>query len=122
MNEQTAVTVAPTMMALTGISKNYDGVAALTNVDLTIRAGEVHALLGENGAGKSTLVGIASGAIAPDGGVIAMGEDTFARLTPAQATDLRHHHRPSAPGRSAGHDGGREHPGRRAGRRPDGER
>jgi ribose transport system ATP-binding protein len=89
VNEQTAVTVAPTMMALTGISKNYDGVAALTDVDLIIRAGEVHALLGENGAGKSTLVGVASGAIAPDGGVIAMGEDTFARLTPAQATDLR---------------------------------
>jgi ribose transport system ATP-binding protein len=89
VNEQTAVALAPTTMALTGIGKNYDGVAALTDVDLIIRAGEVHALLGENGAGKSTLMGIASGAVAPDAGSILVGGIAFSRLTPAQASELR---------------------------------
>jgi ribose transport system ATP-binding protein len=89
VNEQTTLAVASTMMALTGIGKYYDGVAALTDVDLTIRAGEVHALLGENGAGKSTLVAVASGAVAPDTGSIEVGDITFSRLTPAQATELR---------------------------------
>ena len=54
MNEQTTVAVVPAAMALTGISKNYDGVAALTGVDLTIRSGETHAIMGPNGSGKST--------------------------------------------------------------------
>jgi ribose transport system ATP-binding protein len=89
VNEQTAVVAAPTIMALTGISKNYDAVAALANVDLTIRAGEVHALLGENGAGKSTLVGVASGAVAPDTGSITVRGATFGRLNPGQASALR---------------------------------
>src|SRR5690349_11182612 len=75
-------------MALTGIGKSYAGVAALTGVDLTIRAGEVHALLGENGAGKSTLMSVASGAVAPDTGSIEVGGATFDRLTPAQASAL----------------------------------
>ncbi|MFI5897791.1 ATP-binding cassette domain-containing protein [Actinoplanes sp. NPDC051513] len=89
MNEQTTVTVAPATMALTGISKNYDGVAALTGVDLTVRSGEVHALLGENGAGKSTLMGVASGAVVPDAGSITIGDQTYDHLTPAQAAELR---------------------------------
>jgi ribose transport system ATP-binding protein len=89
VNEQTTVAVVPTTMALTGISKNYDGVAALTGVDLTIRSGEVHALLGENGAGKSTLMGVASGAVMPDAGSITVGDGTFDHLTPAQARELR---------------------------------
>src|SRR2546423_2538613 len=75
-------------MALTGIGKNYDGVAALTDVDLTIRAGEVHALLGENGAGKSTLMGVASGAVAPDTGSIVVDGAAYGMLTPARATEL----------------------------------
>jgi ribose transport system ATP-binding protein len=89
VNEQTAVAVAPAMMELAAISKNYDGVPALTDVDLTIRAGEIHALLGENGAGKSTLVAVASGAVAPDTGSITVGDTTYHRLTPAQAIELR---------------------------------
>ncbi len=80
---------ASTTMALAGIGKNYDGVAALTGVDLEIRSGEVHALLGENGAGKSTLMGVASGAIAPDAGTITVGGQTYPRLTPVQATELK---------------------------------
>ena len=53
--------VAQPTMVMTGISKSYEGVAALTDVSLVVQAGEVHALLGENGAGKSTLMGVASG-------------------------------------------------------------
>jgi ribose transport system ATP-binding protein len=79
--------IAPTM-ALVGITKTYDGVVALKDVSLDVRAGEVHALLGENGAGKSTLMNVASGAVSPDAGAIAVGDQTFSRLTPRQATDL----------------------------------
>lgn len=48
------------------ISKRYGGVLALDNVDLTIRTGEIHCLVGENGSGKSTLVRIISGVVQPE--------------------------------------------------------
>ena len=53
-----------------GITKTFPGVRALDNVDLELRAGETHILLGENGAGKSTLMKILSGAYAPDAGEV----------------------------------------------------
>jgi len=55
---------------LTRITKSYPGVQALKDVDLTLRPGSIHALLGENGAGKSTLINILSGGTSPDAGVI----------------------------------------------------
>ena len=61
---------------------------ALAGVDVTIRAGEVLALLGENGAGKSTLVKVLTGVIAPDSGTIEIGGGPFDALTPRRAEDL----------------------------------
>jgi general nucleoside transport system ATP-binding protein len=59
-------------LKLAGISKSFDGFRALSGVDLSVQAGEVHALLGENGAGKSTLMNIAAGLYRPDEGSISV--------------------------------------------------
>ena len=56
------------ILELRNIGKTFSGVNVLRNVDLTIRRGEVHAILGENGAGKSTLIKIISGYHQPDAG------------------------------------------------------
>ena len=50
------------------VSKTFGSVKALSNVQLTLYPGEVHALMGENGAGKSTLMKVLSGAYKPDAG------------------------------------------------------
>src|SRR5690349_6302012 len=58
------------VLRLTGMVKEFPGVRALDGVDLEVRAGEVHCLLGQNGAGKSTLIKVLAGAHQPDEGVI----------------------------------------------------
>ena len=58
------------LLEMKGIGKTFPGVKALEGVNLTIREGQVHALLGENGAGKSTLIKILSGAYTKDEGQI----------------------------------------------------
>ena len=58
------------LLAMRGMVKSFPGVKALRGVDLTLRSGEVLALLGENGAGKSTLIKLLSGAHRPDAGTI----------------------------------------------------
>lgn len=58
------------LLEMQGITKSFPGVKALQGVDLTLRRGEVLALLGENGAGKSTLIKVLSGAHTPDRGKI----------------------------------------------------
>jgi ribose transport system ATP-binding protein len=61
-------TLAMPLLELSGITKSFGGVAALTDVDFTLRAGEIHGLVGENGAGKSTTMKIIAGVIAADRG------------------------------------------------------
>ena len=85
-------------LVLSGISKHYDGVAALTDVSLEVRAGEVHALLGENGAGKSTLMGVATGSVVPDAGSIEVRGEAVPVLTPPLATSLGPPSDPPPPG------------------------
>jgi monosaccharide-transporting ATPase len=59
-----------TMLTMKGITKSFPGVTALEDVDLTLRQGEVHALMGENGAGKSTLIKVLTGVEHLDHGTI----------------------------------------------------
>ena len=56
------------LLEMRGIVKQFPGVRALDGVDLDVRAGEVHCLLGQNGAGKSTLIKVLAGAHQPDAG------------------------------------------------------
>ncbi|HZJ64650.1 MAG TPA: ATP-binding cassette domain-containing protein [Kofleriaceae bacterium] len=75
------------VLGLRQVTKRYAGVTALSDVSIEIRAGEVHAILGENGAGKSTLMNVASGTVQPDGGAIVFEGQTVA-LTPTAAVRL----------------------------------
>lgn len=67
-NERTSE--APVLLRMENIEKNFPGVKALDGVNLTVKAGTVHALMGENGAGKSTLMKCLFGVYAKDGGHI----------------------------------------------------
>ncbi|MEL7081942.1 MAG: ATP-binding cassette domain-containing protein, partial [Pseudomonadota bacterium] len=73
------------LLRLEGLTKAYPGVVANDAVDLSIKAGEVHALLGENGAGKSTLVKMIYGLIKPDAGFMEMSGAPFAPADPHAA-------------------------------------
>ncbi|WP_200911733.1 sugar ABC transporter ATP-binding protein [Mesorhizobium sp. 1M-11] len=79
---------ADVIVQLEGISKSFPGVRALGNVDLMIRAGEVHALTGENGSGKSTLSRVIAGLIQPDTGKIKIDGRECVVESPAHALDL----------------------------------
>src|SRR5688500_20316905 len=70
-------TTAPApLLALSGISKSFGSVQALTEVDFEVRPGEVMALVGDNGAGKSTLIKCVAGIhVADSGDVVFDGED-----------------------------------------------
>ncbi|MEC7565222.1 MAG: sugar ABC transporter ATP-binding protein [Planctomycetota bacterium] len=73
------------LLEMTGVSKSFPGVRALDQVDLTLRAGEVLALLGENGAGKSTLIKVLGGVYAPDAGTIRIDGDMVDLTSPTGA-------------------------------------
>ncbi|SFQ22960.1 simple sugar transport system ATP-binding protein [Amycolatopsis arida] len=73
------------VVELTGITKRFPGVVANSDVNLTVRAGEVHAICGENGAGKSTLMKILYGMQQPDEGTIAVNGRTLRLRNPQDA-------------------------------------
>ena len=85
MTGSTITATRPATLEMAGIAKHFGGVAALTDVSVSVLSGEVHAILGENGAGKSTLMSIASGTLVPDAGTITVGGQTVASLTPREA-------------------------------------
>ena len=76
------------VLRATNVTKAYAGVQALKRASLELRAGEVHALVGENGAGKSTLIKILTGAVQADSGEISLDGEPLSRLTPASAKAL----------------------------------
>jgi rhamnose transport system ATP-binding protein len=72
---------------MSGVQKRFGGAVALRGTDLKIRAGEIHALLGENGAGKSTMLKILAGVHVNDGGKIKLGSADFITGSPKAAID-----------------------------------
>jgi ribose transport system ATP-binding protein len=78
----------PPVLEMRGIRKEFPGVVALDNVDLTLFAGDVHMLLGENGAGKSTLMKILGGAYRKDAGAIRLNGQPVDIDSPRAARDL----------------------------------
>jgi ABC-type sugar transport system ATPase subunit len=76
---------AAPLAAVEAIAKEYPGVRALAGVSLDLRAGEVHALVGENGAGKSTLIRVLSGDTPPDAGTVQIDGKPVRFASPSDA-------------------------------------
>jgi rhamnose transport system ATP-binding protein len=72
-------------LRLTGVTKSYGAVQALTDVDFAVAPGEIHALVGENGAGKSTLVGIITGLVEPTAGTVELDGEPQSYRNPRAA-------------------------------------
>jgi ribose transport system ATP-binding protein len=72
-------------LEVSGLTKRYGGIVALSGANFSARRGEVHALLGENGAGKSTLIQVLAGAVRHDGGTIALDGNPYRPSNPDDA-------------------------------------
>ena len=90
-----------TVLEARGITKRFPGVVANDQIDFSIKAGEIHAILGENGAGKSTLMKILFGQYQPDEGEIFLAGTQVKFKTPLDAIDMGigmvHQHRQLVP-------------------------
>ncbi|HZM80014.1 MAG TPA: sugar ABC transporter ATP-binding protein [Candidatus Limnocylindrales bacterium] len=75
------------MLRMTGVSKEFPGVRALSDVDFEVLPGEVHALLGENGAGKSTLIKVLTGVYRADAGEVTLDGQALHITSPTQARE-----------------------------------
>ena len=87
-SDNKAGTQGPPLCELRGITKAFPGVLANDGIDLSLYAGEVHALLGENGAGKSTLINIVSGMYRPDSGEKRSRASSPRSIRPARQSSL----------------------------------
>lgn len=74
-------------LEMTGITKTFSKVTALDNVNLRVKKGEIHALIGENGAGKSTLMKVLSGVYKPDAGTVKIDGEVVAVRNPKDAIE-----------------------------------
>jgi ABC-type sugar transport system ATPase subunit len=81
------MTQEPPLLAAHGIVKSFGAVRALDGADFELRAGEIHALVGDNGAGKSTLIKILSGVHAPDAGTIELAGEQVTFPSPRGAQE-----------------------------------
>src|SRR5664279_4403281 len=79
------VDAGPPAVQLTGITKRFPGVVANSDINIVVRRGTVHALVGENGAGKSTLMKTLYGMHQPDEGTIAVNGTEVSFHSPADA-------------------------------------
>ena len=79
--------MAQALLEMQHITKEFPGVRALSNVDFTLHAGEIHSLMGENGAGKSTLVKVLTGVYPRDGGTVFLNGKAINPKTPKDAQD-----------------------------------
>ncbi|MDD2498481.1 MAG: ABC transporter ATP-binding protein [Desulfitobacteriaceae bacterium] len=77
--------IHPVIVKMNKITKHFPGVAANTDINIEVQAGEIHALLGENGAGKSTLMSILTGLYKPDSGEIFIKEKKVNFKSPKDA-------------------------------------
>ncbi|WP_291054251.1 ATP-binding cassette domain-containing protein [Herbiconiux sp.] len=73
------------VLSTEGVSKQYGPVLALREMSLSVRAGEVRALVGENGSGKSTFVGIVSGTVVPNTGTVTVAEQSLSKHLPVES-------------------------------------
>ncbi|MGP4115237.1 sugar ABC transporter ATP-binding protein [Streptomyces sp. 4N509B] len=83
-----AVAEGETLLEVEGVDKSFPGIRALDGMHLTLRSGEVLALVGENGAGKSTLMKLLSGIEVADAGTFRLGGTPFAPRNPRHAMEL----------------------------------
>lgn len=82
------MTGTATELTVSGVTKRFGGLLAVSQVSLQIRAGRIHGLIGPNGAGKSTMIGLISGFLRPDAGQITFAGRNLTRLDPAAIARL----------------------------------
>src|SRR3954469_4775115 len=76
------------VVEMLNIRKEFPGIVANDNITLTLKKGEIHALLGENGAGKSTLMGVLFGMYQPEKGIVKIREKEVKIANPSVANQL----------------------------------
>ena len=97
-----------------GVTKRFGGLTAVSDVDLTVDAGEIHCLIGPNGAGKSTLFKLIVGTYPPTAGTILFDGDDVTAAAPFRAGAARHEHQDAGAERVQGTAGSAEHSDRAA--------